>query len=606
MYKVKENTNSLMVLQTVAQSIKTLLGCNKSIKCFIDENDETAAKFLLTPLDFLQNVNILHPAIHVITESCNKHCKEYGTCSTTLLVIAGLLAKETECLNKQGIPIHVITKLFDEALAICIKKCEQVAINLSSMSSWSILAESHENESNLSPEESDENNLYVTRIINMQDKNDFSIFLKGTYDKIATMSETDSKIYTILSYLGQKLSRGDYSLTRLAIDALWKQYQNSSTNDLSTCRFYLATIDTIEILGPPVAESTLISGIVINCTSEAYSLCGKLNKKKLNIILLNGDITFQFRHIGYEDKYKEVTYITADQLSMERRTEQDRWLKNIADILHKNDIGLLAVKGYVDQRVVDLCHSNDIVLLSALSYNQLKALSLATGNVILTYIPDFNEVQIGLTVTVQQWVCGWNSKKTINKRTNKAVVSYHVLIQCEAPKTTLQMAVIHGSSRASLKSATQRFKSCLNRIYNVLHFGRCLPGGGYTELLCSEYLKNHKVIANGMDDDNKSVNNIWSYELSLYRSIVWTAFINVLDDYVATILLNDECGNKFETLNLVHKFKKQCIDISKTKNFLYSWPVLDDFTGKTAAWKQAVHIVKILAHSDYVIITDVK
>lgn len=102
------------------------------------------------------------------------------------------------------------------------------------------------------------------------------------------------------------------------------------------------------------------------------------------------------------------------------------------------------------------------------------------------------------------------------------------------------------------------------------------------------------------------MNYFWSHELSLYRSTVQARLINVFDDYVTTVLLNDECRDKFEAFNLLNQFKKQYTNVNLENDFIYSWPVLDDFVGKIAAWKQAIHIVKILANSDYVIITDAK
>ena len=56
------------------------------------------------------------------------------------------------------------------------------------------------------------------------------------------------------------------------------------------------------------------------------------------------------------------------------------------------------MKGYVDRRVVDLCHCNNIILLSELTYYQLKAISLSTGNAILTYVPDLQEVSYPLSI----------------------------------------------------------------------------------------------------------------------------------------------------------------------------------------------------------------
>ena len=107
-------------------------------------------------------------------------------------------------------------------------------------------------------------------------------------------------------------------------------------------------------------------------------------------------------------------------------------------------------------------------------------------------------------------------------------------------------------------------------------------------------------------DIAEGVNYFWSYELNLYRSVVYARLINAFDDYVANILLNNGFRDKFEALQLMNQFKKQCTEISMDNSFIYSWPILDDFVSKMAAWKQAIHIVKILANSDYVIITDAK
>ena len=79
----------------------------------------------------------------------------------------------------------------------------------------------------------------------------------------------------------------------------------------------------------------------------------------------------------------------------------------MTETLLKHKIGLLVVKGIVQDSVLDFCSSYGIVILQSIAYPALQLLSYATDSAIVTYLADLREQDIGRPVTMETWDLGW-------------------------------------------------------------------------------------------------------------------------------------------------------------------------------------------------------
>ncbi|XP_032240351.2 uncharacterized protein LOC5514778 isoform X2 [Nematostella vectensis] len=120
-----DSEQSFVVAQAIASSMGTLLGPSLSTKCVIDEGDEiicNSAAYLMQYLD------IQHPAGFIINNACQGMHKRYGTGCKTLVCMIGSLCRTTAELVEQGVSVSSISRLNDEALAVCLNKIEAMRV----------------------------------------------------------------------------------------------------------------------------------------------------------------------------------------------------------------------------------------------------------------------------------------------------------------------------------------------------------------------------------------------------------------------------------------------------------------------------------------------
>ncbi|XP_013379171.1 uncharacterized protein LOC106150736 [Lingula anatina] len=120
--------SSLSVACYIGSKIESLLGNSISVKCMVE--DERSV-FASCAAEILENLEVNHPAYHIINDACQNHHKTYGCCCKTLLVMIKLWAESAQELLEQGVPIQAIVSGFQEGLEACISSLQPVCINVS-------------------------------------------------------------------------------------------------------------------------------------------------------------------------------------------------------------------------------------------------------------------------------------------------------------------------------------------------------------------------------------------------------------------------------------------------------------------------------------------
>jgi len=162
------------------------------------------------------------------------------------------------------------------------------------------------------------------------------------------------------------------------------------------------------------------------------------------VALVNGDVTEEFRHVGLNKEYPIHRIIeNEDDFKASFFSQGKDWHQRVTETLRKHKIGLLVVKGIVQDSVRDFCSSQGIEVLQSIAYPALQLLSYATDSTIVTYLADLREQDIGRPVTMETWDVGWapslvrrSKSKAGDDHEVKGIKACHYVLVKEEPKGT--------------------------------------------------------------------------------------------------------------------------------------------------------------------------
>ena len=215
----------------------------------------------------------------------------------------------------------------------------------------------------------------------------------------------------LLLKLGKRLSHGKEKEMQLAIEVVNSILLSSGKTSLEELEIPLRMIHTELVKGPPSSFSQRLDGLLLECTTSSNTaLISRrwVPESQVFVALVNGDVTQEFRHVGLNKEYPIHRNIENEEdFKASFFNQGEEWHQRVTETLLKHKIGLLVVKGIVQDSVLNFCSSYGIVILQSIAYPALQLLSYATDSAIVTYLADLREQDIGRPVTMETWDLGW-------------------------------------------------------------------------------------------------------------------------------------------------------------------------------------------------------
>ena len=244
----------------------------------------------------------------------------------------------------------------------------------------------------------------------------YSTFAKKFLEKNTSQSETtsDSKEKEkclgsneeLLTRLGDRMAHGKQLEMKLAVEIITSLINSSGKASLQEFEIHLNMIHTELIFGPPSSFSQTVDGLLLENTTK-FQFSTIVSGSQRFIALVNGDVTADFRHTGLNNEIQIHRIIEHKEFKDAISTQEEYWYQRNTSSLRDHKIGVLVTKGVVQNSILDYCLSHNIVVLQNVAYPTLQLLSFATGSVMVTYLADLKEKDIGRPVTIDTWELGW-------------------------------------------------------------------------------------------------------------------------------------------------------------------------------------------------------
>ena len=210
----------------------------------------------------------------------------------------------------------------------------------------------------------------------------------------------------LLARLGDRMAHGKQLEMKLAVEIVTSLFNSSGKASLEEFDIHLNMIHTELIFGPPSSFSQTVDGLLLENPAN-FQFSTIVSGSQRFIALVNGDVTADFRHTGLNNEVQIHRIIEHKEFKDAFSSQEEYWYQCNTSSLRDYKIGVLVSKGIVQDSILDYCFSHNIVVLQNVAYPTLQLLSFATGSVMVTYLADLKEKDIGRPVTIDSWELGW-------------------------------------------------------------------------------------------------------------------------------------------------------------------------------------------------------
>lgn len=274
--------------------------------------------------------------------------------------------------------------------------------------------------------------------------------------------------------LGRVLSHGNREMT-LTIDAIFPQIPQKKLEKFEVDKNCIH-IETE--CGPSNEHSQIIDGILMKINSTTL----KLPKLQANAVIVNGDITKEFRHAGYKDSFKVKQAYGKEDYQTGCHQENQNWFSEIIKVIKTMKVGLIFCRGNIDKDVEEFCQAYHIITINKISPKLLQLLSTFLGANIVVYMTDIKLSDISRPVSLHRWV---PLRKKASETSYITVKPYSSTNAAWHAKTVL----LCSPTQQLLMESELAFWRCVSCVQNSINHGCVLPGKGMAELKCIKKLR---------------------------------------------------------------------------------------------------------------------
>ncbi|KAL8623841.1 hypothetical protein ACOMHN_058871 [Nucella lapillus] len=286
-------------------------------------------------------------------------------------------------------------------------------------------------------------------------------------------------------------------------------------------RFDTGLLHTVCVQGR-AGRNQLIDGLIISATSDALEGISKISGPT-SVLLMNGDLTAEFKHQGYKAALPSVR-LTEQGVGSLPQSPPDSWVYQAVSHLKQLSVRVVLARGAVDPDLCTACMAAGVVLVDRVPFPALKVLQSACRVDFVTYILDAHEGNLCRGVSLKPLEEDWCDSVHLDRK--------HLVI---TPPVLVQTMVIAGSSAAGREVREEEWWHCTARLSQAARDGRLLRGGGGTEELCA-----HLLTATGHQDqpDGDRGRGRGAGERALYRPLVRAALADTFLSFARAVRHN--------------------------------------------------------------------
>nr|XP_004040404.2 Bardet-Biedl syndrome 12 protein [Gorilla gorilla gorilla] len=418
------------------------------------------------------------------------------------------------------------------------------------------------------------------------------------------------------------LSHGDHSSMKLVEEAVQLQYQNACVqqgNCTKPFMFDISRIFTCCLPGLPETSSCVCPGYITVVSVSNNPVIKELQNQPVRIVLIEGDLTENYRHLGFNKSANIKTVL--DSMQLQEDSSEELWANHVLQVLIQFKVNLVLVQGNVSERLIEKCINSKRLVIGSVNGSVMQAFAEAAGAVQVAYITQVNEDCVGNGVCVTFWR---SSPLDAVDRNNRIAI----LLKTEG--INLVTAVLTNPVTAQMQTKEDRFWTCAYRLYYALKEEKVFLGGGAVEFLClsclqilaEQSLKKENHACSGWLHNTSS----WlASSLAIYRPTVLKFLANGWQKYLSTLLYNTaNYSSEFEASTYIQHHLQNATDSgspssyilneysklnsrifnSDISNKLEQIPrVYDVVTPKIEAWRRALDLVLLVLQTDSEIIT---
>ncbi|XP_012639636.1 chaperonin-containing T-complex member BBS12 [Microcebus murinus] len=418
------------------------------------------------------------------------------------------------------------------------------------------------------------------------------------------------------------LSHGDHSSMKLVEEAVRLQYQNTCIKQVDYMMpfvFDISKIFTCCLPGLPESFSCVCPGYITVVSISSTTLIKELQNQPVQLVLIEGDLTENYRHLGFHKSANIKTVL--DSMKLQEDSSEELWTNHVLQVLIQFNVNLVLVQGSVSEHLIEKCIHNKRLVVGSVNGNAMQAFAEATGAVQVAYITQVNEDCVGSGVYVTLWR---SNPLDVVDRNNRIPI----LLKTEG--INLVTAVLTNPITAQMQAKEDRFWSCAYRLYYALKEEKVFLGGGAVEFLCLSHLQIlvEQYLKKGNHASSGQLHNTSSWlapSLDIYRPTVLKFLANGWQKYLSTLIYNTaNYASEFEANTFIQHHLQNAIEsgspssyilneYSKINSGIFSSGISDKLeqiarvydivTPKIEAWRRALDLVLLVLQTDSEIIT---
>ncbi|NXY73430.1 BBS12 protein, partial [Glareola pratincola] len=420
-----------------------------------------------------------------------------------------------------------------------------------------------------------------------------------------------------LGHLAMALSHGNQTSVKLLQRIV--AYQRERAECSGSSQFNIAGIVTCCLLGLPESYSCVSPGFVTLVSPEQATVIKYFKDKPLRILLVDGDLTEQYRHLGFNRPCNVRTVLQHPSLP---EGSTDLWLSSMLDILISFEVNMVLVKGNVCENLMERCIANSILVIGSVSRYVLCAFGEVTSAQPVTYLTQLNASCVGTGAQVGLW------KACDGRATDLGEL---VPVRIKVRGIPLLTAVLTTTVASKMQLIEDQFWTLAYRLHHALHDEKVFLGGGAAELLCLSHIQ--MLAEQPLQPANKNgvreFHNPWlPASATEYTSVVLQALASGWKQYLSVVMCNTAtAASELEACTSVDHHLKKAAECGSPSTYILkefrrgdllrggSGPfadhgeglkVYDNVTAKTEAWRRALDLVLLVLQTDAEIITGPK
>ncbi|XP_027746936.1 Bardet-Biedl syndrome 12 protein [Empidonax traillii] len=416
-----------------------------------------------------------------------------------------------------------------------------------------------------------------------------------------------------LGHLAVALSHGNETGVKLLQSVV--AYQQERAECRGSSQLNITEIVTCPLLGLPESHSRVCQGFVTLVSPEQATVIKQFKDKPLRMLLVDGDLTEQYRHLGFNRPHNVRTIL--EHPNLEGGRAGDTWLSRMLDILVGFEVNLVLVKGSVCKNLLDRCTSSRILVINLVPQDVLCAFGEVTGAQPVTYLSQLNPSCVGNGAQAGMWEASDGRAMDLGEL---------VPVRISARGLPLLTAVLTTAVAAKLQLLEDQFWTWVYRLYHALKDGKVFPGGGAVELLCLSHIQ---VLAEQPVRPAKAGKEFpgpWlAAPVAEYKSLVLQALASGWKRYLTVVMCNTaKAPSELEACALVDRHLRKAAECGSPSAYILelfrrgdvlgggSSPfadhgeglkVCDNVGAKTEAWRRALDVVLLVLQTDAEIIT---